>query len=102
MIERIDSLRDVELFAAELVAEGISFHPDDDFEEYINLTTREPFYTKEEAAVRNRMMDQCFEICAKEGADIYDCMLEVFLQETGMDKYVPLPSEVISKPWLYQ
>lgn len=38
-------------------------------------------------------MEQCFEVCEKEGVDIYDIMLEVSLIETGMDKFIPLPSQ---------
>jgi hypothetical protein len=102
MVQKIETLKNVEEFAAALVAEGLSFHPDDDFKDYINLKTGEPYYSTEDAELRNKLMQQCFEICEKEGADIYNCMLEVFLQETGMDKYIPLPSEVISKPWQYQ
>ena len=38
-------------------------------------------------------MRSCFEVCEKEGVDIYDVMLEVSLIETGMDKFIPLPSQ---------
>jgi hypothetical protein len=38
-------------------------------------------------------MNKCFEVCEKEGADIYEVMLEVSLIETGMDKFIPLPSQ---------
>jgi hypothetical protein len=37
-------------------------------------------------------MQQCFEVCEKEGIDIYAGMLEVTPKETGMDKHMPLPS----------
>ena len=52
-----------------------------------------PTYTKEEADLRNDLMSKCFEVCEKEGVDIYDVMLEVSLIETGMDKFIPLPSQ---------
>ena len=94
MIETISTIEDVEVFAKQLVAEGVSFHPDDDFFDYVNHKTKEPYYTKEEAEFRNKLMDQCFAVCKKEGKDIYDIMLEVTLRETGMDKYIPLPSRV--------
>jgi hypothetical protein len=51
-----------------------------------------PCYTKEEADFRNQLMEQCFDVCEKEGVDIYEIMLEVTLKETGMDKNIPLPS----------
>jgi len=39
-------------------------------------------------------MSKCFEICEKEEVDIYDVMLEGTLIETGMDKFIPLPSQI--------
>lgn len=92
MITRIRNTNDVIAFAKQLVIEGISFHPDDDFKDYINLKTKEPSYNKQEAKLRNKLMNQCFAVCKKEGVDIYDTMMEVTLKETGMDKFIPLPS----------
>jgi hypothetical protein len=70
----------------------VNFHPDDDFNDYINLETEKPTYTKDEADFRNELMNQCFAVCEKNGFDIYDTMIEVALKETGMDKFIPLPS----------
>lgn len=42
-------------------------------------------------------MDQSFEVCEKAEVDIYSIMLEVSLKETGMDKYIPLPSQPYSE-----
>ena len=93
MINKILTLEDVKQFAKELTSEGLSFHPDDDFHEYINLETKAPSYSKEDADLRNKLMDECFEVCEKEGVDIYAIMLEEFLLESGMDKIIPLPSK---------
>ena len=41
-------------------------------------------------------MNKCFDVCEKDGIDIYDTMLEVTLIETGMDKFIPLPSQPYS------
>jgi hypothetical protein len=38
-------------------------------------------------------MKKCFAFCEKEGVDFYNMMLEVSLIETGMDKFIPLPSQ---------
>lgn len=92
MITEIKSLEDVHEFILQLVGEGLNYHPDEAFENYINLETGEPSYSPDEAALRNRLNDQCFEICGTEGADIYDISMEIFLIETGLDKYIPLPS----------
>lgn len=94
MIDKIQTLADVSAFAKQIISEGVSFHPDDNFNDYINFETREPCYSKAEAEKRNELMNECFEICEKEGVDIYDIMLEVTLVETGLDKFIPLPSSI--------
>lgn len=93
MITKIETTDDVKAFAKQLITEGVNFHPDDDFNDYINLKENKSSYTKEEADLRNELMSNCFEVCEKEGVDIYDVMLEVTLIETGMDKLIPLPSQ---------
>ena len=93
MLKEIKSIGDVEAFAKQLIDEGLSFHPDDEFNDYISLKDNKRSYTAEEAESRNELMRQCFDICENEGVDIYDLMLETTLTETGMDKYIPLPSE---------
>lgn len=92
MVTKIKNTNDVIAFAKQLVKEGINFHPDDDFNDYINLETKEPSYTNGNAKRRNKLMNQCFAVCKKNNVDIYDTMLEVMLKETGMDKFIPLPS----------
>lgn len=81
---QIKTINNVKEYAATLVSEGTSFHPDNDFNEYITLENGLPAYSKEEATLRNRLMDECFTICGTEGEDIYQIMLEVHLQETGL------------------
>ena len=39
-------------------------------------------------------MEQCFEVCEKNGVDIYDFSMEIYLKETGLDKFIPLPSSI--------
>jgi hypothetical protein len=94
MITEIKSLEDVTEFVIQLVSEGLNYHPDDDFENYVSIETSEPSYTPDEALLRNRLNTQCFEVCELVGADIYDISMEIFLKETGLDKFIPLPSQV--------
>jgi hypothetical protein len=94
MITEIKTIEDVEEFVTQLVAEGLNYHPDDDFENYIDIETGDPSYMPEEALLRNKLNQQCFEICEKTETDIYDISMEIFLKETGLDKYIPLPSQV--------
>lgn len=85
---KIKTINDVKEYAAKLVGEGTSFHPDNDFNEYIILESGVSAYNKEEAGLRNRLMDECFTICEAEGKDIYQIMLEVYLQETGLNNVI--------------
>jgi len=75
MIKTIHNIDDVKAFADYLVnVEKVNFHPDDDFKDYINYKTKEATYTEKDAQERNRLMDECFKICEKEGVDIYEIM----------------------------
>lgn len=90
MITKIRTSNDVGAFAKQIISEGVSFHPDDDFNDYVVFKTGEPCYSKQQAKFRNKLMDKCFQVCEKEDVDIYSIMLEVSLKETGMDKFIPL------------
>lgn len=94
MIDIIKTVTDVQTFAKQLVAEGVSFHPDDDFKDFIFIKENTPCSTDVEAEKRNQLMKQCFEVSERDGFNIYSIMLEVSLEETGMDKYIPLPSSI--------
>jgi hypothetical protein len=94
VIKEIKSLRDVTTFMEQLVSEGVNVHPDTDFCDYVHLETGAETYTANEAAIRNRLMRQSSEVCARSGVDVYDFMQEVFLKATGLDKYIPLPSNI--------
>ncbi|PBI83548.1 hypothetical protein BSF41_45340 [Flavobacterium sp. ACN2] len=82
MIAKINTLEDVHIFAEQLIGEGLNFHPDDDFNDYVNLVTNKASYNKIEADVRNKLMDECFEICKKNNIDIYKLMMK-HLQPKG-------------------
>ncbi len=97
MQKQIKTTNDVVAYAKQLIKEGANFHPDDDFKNYINLETNEPTYSAEEAELRNELMNQCFAVCEKNGVDIYDTMSEVALKETGLHKFIPLPSAAYSE-----
>jgi hypothetical protein len=97
MIAEIKSIEDVAEFVSQLVDEGLNYHPDDDFENYVNMETGDPSYTLEQASERNRLNMQCFEVCDAAGADIYNISMEIFLKKTGLDKYIPLPSTVVAE-----
>lgn len=97
MITEIKTLDDVKEFVHQLMAEGLNYHPDDDFENYVNTETGEPSYSPDAAKLRNQLNDKCFEVCEVAGADIYDLSMEIFLKDTGLDQFIPLPSQVNSE-----
>ena len=79
MITEIKSIKDVELFAYQITKEGVSFHPDDDFNDYINFSTAEKYYNNEDINLRNKLMNQSFRVCSNLNVDIYDIMYKVVL-----------------------
>lgn len=93
MIINIVKIQDVSEFFSDLFKEGVNAHPDDDFNDYINYETKEPTYTSKEATIRNTLMNKSFEICENANVDIYDLMMELHLKESGLDRFIPLPSQ---------
>ena len=90
MIEQINTVEDVKIFFNELLEEGLNFHPDDPFSDYIHAGSGEQFYSDQEALVRDNLLDQAFEVCEKEGADIYEVCIDIFMA----DYYAAFPPEV--------
>ena len=71
MLTEIQTIENMEQFFKELIlVENLNFHPDEDFRNYVHVDTGLPSYTEAEAEVRNRLLDQCFDICEKLQADI--------------------------------
>lgn len=93
MLSQITTIEDVKVFTKMLVAEGTNVHPDEDFRNYVNTESGADTYTPEEAALRNKLMNESFQVCEESDEDIYNIMQEIFLVETGLDKYIPLPSQ---------
>lgn len=81
MIQEIITVEDVKTFFEALLAEGLNFHPDDMFETYVHTDTSEPFYSDQESFVRNTLLAQAFDVCEKEGADIYELCIDIFMRE---------------------
>ena len=73
----IKSVEDVNTFFHHIVSERkVNFHPDDMFEDYVSCEGGINTFTLDECAVYNRLMDESFYICKKEGVDIYSIGLE--------------------------
>ncbi len=86
MIQLIKTLDDVRTFFQQLLEESLNFHPDEDFEGYINVETKENTFTKEEAELRNRLMDEAFVVCEQNNTCIYELGNDMTLKYTGLDK----------------
>ena len=72
---RIETIQDVKDFAEYIkVVEDVAISPDDSFSEYVNYKTLEPTYTKDEVEARDKLMEQCFEVCEREKVDIYELL----------------------------
>ena len=69
---KIENLIDVVHFFEYLLYEKkLSFHPDDDFSEYVNYEDSNPCFSSDEVEICNQLMDQCFEVCEEQDMDIY-------------------------------
>ncbi len=82
----IKSIDDVRQFAKELIAEGLNFHPDDDFNDYVNIESNQPTYNEEEADIRNILMNKCFKVCEENEIDIYEVMMDELFPAIGINK----------------
>lgn len=86
MLRKIKNVDDVKLFAKQLVNEGVNFHCDEDFSNYINSETNRKTYSKQKANFRNRLMNESFQICEKNNADIYEIMGNVLFKELFLSR----------------
>lgn len=68
-INTVDQVK--EFFDYLAMERKVNFHPDDDFSDYINLSTNEPTFNAEEVAIFNTLMDEAFEVCETNQTDIY-------------------------------
>lgn len=82
----IKSVKDVETFFHHIVSERkVNFHPDDMFEDYVSCEGGINTFTLEECAIYNRLIDECFAVCKKEGVDIYEIGLEELQGALGIN-----------------
>ena len=80
MIHDINTAQDVELFIEGIAQEIDNFHPLMDFTSYVYPGTHTMRYTAEEAEIRNRQLDRCFDVCAGYTTDFFTCLLQLFEQ----------------------
>lgn len=72
---KIKSRKDVREFFSYLINElKIDIHPDDNFNEYVNIKTGVAMFTSDEVLKLNCLMDKCFVVV---GDDVYKICGEV-------------------------
>lgn len=75
---RIATIDDVKEFFSHLVRDcQIAFHPDERFENYVSIENGHNTFSQAECDIYNRLMDDSFEVCKNNGADIYDLGTEI-------------------------
>ena len=72
----INNTKDVKQFLYYLIDPqglnlGMSFHPDDDFADYIGQNG-ERIFSETDTTTINQKLKECFEVCSKEKTDIYE------------------------------
>lgn len=78
-INTIDQVK--EFFDYLTTVRRVNFNPDDDFADYIDLSTHEPTFDAEEVAILNNLMDQSFEVCEANQTDIYELAEQVICKK---------------------
>lgn len=82
----IETRQHLRQFMHEVLGElGWGYHPDTPFGDYVNGDTGEPTYTAEQAAERDALQDQAFEVF---GDALYDLALESAYEWAGI-RYDP-------------
>lgn len=76
---KIEKPEDVGRFFFWLVFDcKVNFHPDDDFADYVSEATGEATFTKEQADMYDKVMDECFRVCEQYRRDIYEIAIRTF------------------------
>jgi len=78
MLHNITTMKDVQTFIDQIAQEIDDFHPLQDFNSYVYPDSYMRRYTEEEAEIRNKYLDSCFDVCAKQEADFFTFLIEVF------------------------
>ena len=64
----------------------VNFHPDDMFEDYVSCEGCINTFTIAECAIYNRLMDESFKVCKREGVDFWKYLGDGSIVESGMSE----------------
>ncbi len=90
VIERFDnkifSSAEVHDFFYALMYElDLNFHPDTNFDDYIKGNSSDQLFSQEQCLILNGILGDCFEVCEKEGSDIYEIGLKIAQELMGIN-----------------
>jgi hypothetical protein len=83
--ESTKTVDDVLQFHRAIWSEGVSYHPEEDFFNYVHIRDVDEngnyirTYTDAEATLRNNLLDQAYEVCEAAGVDICEVGLEEYI-----------------------
>ena len=92
MVQEIKTMQDVTAFLESIAKEIGDYNPFADFSGFVDPATNQPVYTDEEAALRKRLLDDCFAVCGQQGGNFIYLFL-VILQE-ARDNVAHLQSQL--------
>lgn len=84
MKTEINAYQDIVNFAEQIINEGVSMHPDDNFYDVVELKTGRKIYTDTEAELRNNLLEKSHSICEKEGIDVYELFNSILKNRIGL------------------
>ncbi len=74
----ITTLQDVETFLEQIANEIDGFHPMRNFSSYQRVDSTTWLYTEQEAEIRNKLLDKCFDVCTTVTPDCYTYLINLF------------------------
>ena len=80
---RITTVEEAKDFFHHIVYDlDINFHPDDDFKDYVSISTSERTLDDEQAELYNRLMEESFDVC---GDEVYDICCDLLKERLQMN-----------------
>ena len=90
MQHNITTMKDVRAFIEQIAEEIDIFHPLIDFKDYVYPDSYFRRYTDQEAEIRNKQLDSCFDICTKITSDYFTYILRLYEQKRDGKNLKPI------------
>ena len=97
-VSKIVNLIDVVNFFKHLIYEkNLFFHPDDDFNDFVQNKNCVPSINSDEAGIYNHLMEQCFAVCEEQGIEIYSIGLASMRRHIKHDIQDPIEVGLLAR-----